>query len=92
MPLRNSYLIRAFKEGLKGDEIHIFGRITCLADIFDALGNDRVYKNAWPLQDILKYIKDQKGKIFDPKLIDLFFENLDEIIEIRDSLSAEKQK
>lgn len=75
--------------GLKGEEIHIFGRITCLADIFDALGNNRIYKNAWSLEDILAYIKVQKGKIFDPRLVDIFFENLDEILKIRNSLTTD---
>jgi response regulator RpfG family c-di-GMP phosphodiesterase len=78
-----------YPRGMEGTEIHIFGRITCLADIFDALGNKRVYKNAWALDEILKYIKQQKGKIFDPDLVDIFFENLDEILEIRDRLSSD---
>jgi len=70
--------------GLKGEEIHIFGRITAIADVFDALGSDRVYKEAWPLEKILDFFKEQKGKHFDPKLIDIFFDNLDEFLKIRD--------
>ena len=67
-----------------GEDIHIFGRITAIADIFDALGSDRCYKKAWDLEDILKLMKEQKGKHFDPELVDLFIENLDEFLEIRD--------
>jgi response regulator RpfG family c-di-GMP phosphodiesterase len=80
-----------YPRGIAGEEIHIYGRITCLADIFDALGSDRVYKKAWLLEDILEYVKAERGKIFDPKLVDIFFENLDEIIGIRDSLIDPKE-
>ncbi|MBN1698083.1 MAG: DUF3369 domain-containing protein [Spirochaetales bacterium] len=75
-----------YPHGLSGEKIHIFGRITCLADIFDALGSDSVYKKAWPLEKILDYIKEQRGKIFDPKLVDIFFENLEEILQIKKTL------
>lgn len=68
---------------LKGEDIHIFGRITAVADVFDALGSDRVYKKAWDLEKIFKFLKEQRGKHFDPKLIDLFFENFEEFNKIR---------
>ena len=68
---------------LKGEEIHIYGRITAIADVFDALGSDRVYKKAWPLEDIFELFKKERGKHFDPKLVDLFFEYFDEINEVR---------
>lgn len=70
--------------GLKGEEIHIFGRITAVADVFDALGSDRVYKKAWPLEKILELFKEEKGKHFDPNLIDVFLNNLNEFIEIKE--------
>ena len=70
--------------GLKGEEIHIFGRITAIADVFDALGSSRAYKKAWPLEKILKLFEDEKGKHFDPALIDIFMNNLDEFLKIRD--------
>ena len=70
--------------GLKGEDIHIFGRITALADVFDALGSERIYKKAWPLEDILNLFKEQRAKHFDPYLIDIFMDNLDEFLEIRD--------
>lgn len=71
---------------LKGEEIHIYGRITALADVFDALGSTRVYKEAWDDEKIFKMFKEERGAHFDPKLIDIFFEHLDEFLEIRDSL------
>ncbi|MFY9075815.1 regulator [Malaciobacter mytili] len=73
-----------YPKGLKGEDIHIYGRITALADVFDALGSNRTYKKAWPLEDILALFKEQKGKHFDPKLVDLFMDNLDEFLAIRD--------
>ncbi len=68
---------------LKEEQIHIFGRITAIADVFDALGSDRVYKKAWPLEKIFEFFKEQRGKHFDPNLVDIFFEHFDEINEIR---------
>lgn len=68
---------------LAADNIHIAGRITALADVFDALGSKRYYKEAWPLEKILAEINEQKGKQFDPKLVDILNENIDEILEIR---------
>ena len=73
-----------YPDGLKGDDIHIYGRITAVADVFDALGSDRVYKSAWEDEKIFKLFEDQKGKHFDPQLIDIFFENIDEFLEVRD--------
>jgi PAS domain S-box-containing protein len=69
---------------IKEKEIHIYGRITAIADVFDALGSDRCYKKAWEDEAIFKLLEEEKGKHFDPKLIDLFFENIDKFKEIRD--------
>lgn len=69
--------------GLKGEEIHIYGRITALADVFDALGSERCYKEVWEDEKIFQLFKDEKGKHFDPKLVDLFFDNLDKFLQIR---------
>ena len=71
---------------LKGEEIHIYGRITALADVFDALGSDRCYKKAWNDEKIFNLFKEEKGKHFDPKLIDIFFNNLDQFLEVRNRL------
>lgn len=71
---------------LKGEEIHIYGRITALADVFDALGSDRVYKKGWDDEKIFNLFREERGEHFDPKLIDIFFDNLDQFLAIRDSL------
>ena len=75
-----------YPNGLSGKNIHIFGRITCIADVFDALGVERVYKEAWPLERILDLFAEERGKQFDPEITDVFFDNIDEILKIRDSL------
>ena len=72
-----------YPKGLKGEDIHIFGRITAVADVFDALGSDRVYKKAWELDRIFELFKDQSGKHFDPNLVKIFFDNFDKFDEIR---------
>jgi HD-GYP domain-containing protein (c-di-GMP phosphodiesterase class II)/ribonuclease BN (tRNA processing enzyme) len=72
-----------YPNGIQGEDIHIFGRITAIADVFDALGSDRVYKKAWSDERIFSLLKEERAKHFDPKLIDLFFENLDAILEVR---------
>lgn len=72
-----------YPRGLKGEDIHIYGRITAVADVFDALGSDRVYKKAWDDEKIFAYFKEQRGEHFDPKLVDIFFENLDKFLEVR---------
>ena len=71
--------------GLKEEDIHIYARITAIADVFDALGSDRVYKKKWDDKDIFQFLKEERGEHFDPKLIDIFFENLDEILAFRDA-------
>ena len=68
---------------IKEEEIHIYGRITAVADVFDALGSSRCYKQAWSDEDIFKLLEEESGKHFDPKLIALFFENIEKFKEIR---------
>lgn len=65
--------------GLSGENIHIAGRIVAVADVFDSLGSKRSYKEAWELDAILEYFHEQKGRQFDPRLVDILFEHVDEI-------------
>lgn len=71
-----------YPNGLSGEEIHIYGRITIIADVFDALSHDRVYKKAWPFEEVMAYMKEQSGKMFDPNLIRLLFEHEDELRKV----------
>jgi response regulator RpfG family c-di-GMP phosphodiesterase len=79
-----------YPNGLKGEEIHIFARITSIADVFDALCNDRIYRKAYDMDTVLQYFAAEKGKHFDPELVALFLGNIDEFLEIRTTfMSAE---
>lgn len=75
-----------YPRGIAGENIHIYGRITAIADVFDALGSDRCYKKAWEDEKIFDFFKSERGKHFDPLLIDQFFEFLDDFLQIRDEL------
>ncbi|MEA3316072.1 MAG: response regulator [Campylobacterota bacterium] len=76
---------KGYPNGSSGEDIHIYGRITAICDVFDALGSDRCYKKAWDLEKILKLFQIEKGKHFDPILMELFLDNLDDFIKIRDT-------
>ncbi|MCA1902148.1 MAG: response regulator [Candidatus Hydrogenedens sp.] len=80
-----------YPEGKKGEEIHIYGRIVGIADVFDALGVERVYKKAWTLDEIKEYFAEQKGKQFDPQLVDIFFSNIEEVLSIRNKFPEKSQ-
>lgn len=71
-----------YPRGLKGADIHIYGRIVALADVFDALTHKRVYKDAWSINDAVDYIAERRGTQFDPELVDIFQAHLDEFIAI----------
>jgi response regulator RpfG family c-di-GMP phosphodiesterase len=73
-----------YPRGIVGKNIHIYGRITAVADVFDALGSKRCYKEAWPDDQIFALFRDQRGKHFDPNLVDLFFGHLEELLVVRD--------
>lgn len=68
-----------YPQGLAGEAIPIEGRIVTLADVYDALTSERPYKRAWSATEAADYIRDQRGKAFDPKLTDLFLGLLPEI-------------
>ena len=69
--------------GLKGETIPILGRIVALVDVFEALTSQKTYKKAWSIEDACQFLSNEKGKHFDPKLVDLFIENLDEMKSIK---------
>ncbi len=71
-----------YPRGLKGDDIHIYGRIVALADVFDALTHQRCYKPAWEVGDAIAFIQEQRGHHFDPELVDLMFSHLEQFAEI----------
>jgi putative two-component system response regulator len=70
--------------GLKGEAIPIEARIVSVADVFDALTSERVYKPGWTLENAKSYIKGESGKFFDPAVVDKLFSCFDEIVAARD--------
>jgi putative two-component system response regulator len=73
-----------YPRGLQGEDIPMVGRIVAVADVFDALTTQRPYKKAWPLNEAVAYIREQRGKHFDPQLVELFLEQLPAILEIKE--------
>jgi len=77
-----------YPKGKKGEEIHIFGRIVAIADVYDALIHDRVYKRAWSEEAVLSFFEEQCGEHFDPSLCRIFLDNYEQFKEIKDRYSA----
>ena len=71
-----------YPKGLKGEEIHIFGRLTAIADVFDALICKRVYKDPWPVDKIIAMFIESKGRDFEPKAVDAFLKVKEEMVSI----------
>lgn len=72
-----------YPAGISGEQIHLYARITAIADVFDALTNNRVYRTAWATQDAVDYIKQNAGSQFDPSLVQLFAGNIERFLEIQ---------
>jgi putative two-component system response regulator len=72
--------------GLQGEDIPLEARITAVADVFDTLCSDRPYKKAWPVQNCIDFLKEQRGKHFDPRIIDVFLEYLPDINSIEQAM------
>ncbi len=71
-----------YPKGLKGDGIHIYGRIVALADVVDALVHKRCYKKAWEMPQVLQTLQEERGKHFDPQLVDIFLASQGEYQEL----------
>jgi len=74
-----------YPNNIKGEDIHVYGRITAVADVFDALGSERCYKKAWPMDKVLDLFKEERGQQFDPVLVDGLLNNIDQVIAIKDA-------
>ncbi len=71
-----------YPDGLKGEDIPLQARIVTLVDIFDALVSERCYKAAWPWDKAVRYIRENAGIIFDPRLTSAFLKSIPEIKKI----------
>lgn len=74
-----------YPRGIKEEEISIFGRITAIIDVYDALANKRCYKDAWSDESILEYIEQNSGTQFDPTLVKIFLEHYDEFKAVQNN-------
>jgi putative two-component system response regulator len=79
-----------YPNGLVGEDIPISGRITAVADVFDALTSKRPYKEPWSFDKAKQLLIDESGKHFDPKIVELFMENIDEVKQIYTQFSEEE--
>nr|WP_321267333.1 HD domain-containing phosphohydrolase [uncultured Sulfurimonas sp.] len=80
-----------YPNALKAEEIHLYARIITIADVFDALSSKRCYKEPMKLDKVLNIMTKDAGTHFDPHLIELFLNNLDEFLEIKDKYQDEEE-
>jgi HD-GYP domain-containing protein (c-di-GMP phosphodiesterase class II) len=77
-----------YPHGKKGGEIPLSARILGICDVYDALTSDRVYKKAWTHEETEKNIREAAGRQFDPDLVDIFFEDLEDLFAVREKYPA----
>jgi len=78
-----------YPKGLKGSRIPLVGRITAIADVFDALTSRRPYRmKPFSLEEAFNYIKEERGRHFDPEVVDAFFAATDEILLIKENIET----
>ncbi|MCX8083707.1 MAG: response regulator [Calditerrivibrio sp.] len=77
--------------GKKGDDIHIYGQICKIADVFDALTTKRVYKEPYSIEEAVKIMVADRGKMFNPKLLDIFIENLSQFLTIKEKFKDQEE-
>lgn len=75
-----------YPQGLAGEAIPLEGRIVAIIDVIDALGSERAYKKPWAEEDIRAYVRERRGRQFDPRLVDAALEMFDSFREIRQQL------
>jgi response regulator RpfG family c-di-GMP phosphodiesterase len=73
-----------YPQGLKGEDIHPYARIVAVADVFDALTHERVYKKAWPIDQVRDYLHEVAGQHLDPHYVDILIRNIDKAAEINE--------
>jgi len=74
---------KGYPYGKSGLDIDVYSRITSLADVYDALSHKRVYKEAWPNEQVISYIQGESGKMFQPEIVQLLVDHEDRFIDIR---------
>lgn len=77
-----------YPHGLQGHAIPLSGRIVAIVDFFDALTMDRCYRPAFSDAQALQMLRDERGRAFDPELVDLFLSRADRMIALRDRING----
>ena len=80
-----------YPNGLTGEEIPLMGRIVGLIDAFDAMTSNRAYRAARSVEESCAIIEDERGKQFDPGLVEVFLHNIDRILDIRSRMNSSKR-
>ena len=75
-----------YPRNLKGEEIPLSARILAIADVFDALVSERQYKKGMPLEQAFEIMEKERGRSFEPELLDVFFEAEGELRELMQEL------
>lgn len=81
---------KGYPKGLFGTETPLSARIVAIADTFDALANKRVYKEKWPMEDIIALFEAESGKTFDPKLVKLLMQHIDCFKQVLSTYSGDE--
>jgi HD-GYP domain-containing protein (c-di-GMP phosphodiesterase class II) len=83
---------KGYPAGLAGEDIPLSARVMAVADVFDALISDRCYKKGFPYDKAFSIILEERGKQFDPKIVDAFFAAEDQILEVADKFSENNKQ
>ncbi|HXG30439.1 MAG TPA: HD domain-containing phosphohydrolase [Thermodesulfobacteriota bacterium] len=73
-----------YPKGLSGKDIPLWGRICAVADVFDAITSDRPYHKAMPNEKAYEILREERGRHFDPGIIDVFFDRIEEVLKIQE--------
>jgi len=79
---------KGYPQSLSGEKIPMVGRIVGIADVFDALTSRRPYKDPYPVEVELDIIRKERGEHFDPAVVDVFLENIDDILKIKEEVGS----
>jgi putative two-component system response regulator len=80
-----------YPKGLRGEDIHIYARIVSIADVFDALSSERVYKKAFTVEQTIEILREGRGSHFDEHLVNLLIDNLEEFLTIKEAFPDEEE-
>ena len=80
-----------YPSGLKGEQIHIFSRIARVVDVLDCLLSRRAYKEPWTVDDALAHLEEQRGRLFDPALVDALLRHREEFLAMRNDIVLQSQ-